>query len=288
MKVEKIIYALLVVLMCGVAGCKRIGNSFDLDVEIARVGDVSLYKHDIRDIVPADISSEDSLKLVETYVDNWARKELKRQQANKVFASSSEEIERLVSEYRNSLLTRKLDQYYVDSYGADSLYGAKDLTAYYEAHKGEFKLPTDIVKGRVVAMPKSFTQRAKIKELVKASSADKLQDLAAMCEKNKLPYSHFEEWVDYADFLKQLPTKRNESYSDLLKEGVVGSMTDGKVLYYFVITEFKTKGSVSPYERVEEMIRWAVDKQRRADIVKMCDDSLYQAALTEQRVVINL
>lgn len=289
MKGIRIIYAAMVALLLfGASGCKRIGSSFDLGVEVARVGDVSLYRRDLIGIVPTDISSEDSLKLVETYVDSWARKELKRQEANKVFAASSEEIDRLVDEYRNSLLTRKLDQYYVESYGTDSLYGQKDLTAYYEAHRNEFKLTNDIVKGRVVAMPKSFPQRAKIKELIKASSNEKLQDLEAMCQKNKLSYSHFDEWTDYADFLQQLPTKRNESYTDLLREDVVGSMTDGQVLYYFVITDLQTKGSVSPYERVEEMIRWAVDKQRRADIVKMYDDSLFQSALTEQTVVINL
>ena len=65
-------------------------------------------------------------------------------------------------------------------------------------------------------------------------------------------------------------------------------MTDGPVTYYFVITELKTAGSVSPYETVKDVIRWAVDKQRRAEIVRQCDDSLYQRALREEFVEINI
>lgn len=269
-------------------GCRRIGNPFEFGVAVARVGEATLYERDLVGIVPSGISSEDSLKVVESHVDNWARKELKRQQANQIFASSGEDIERLVEEYRNSLLMRKLEQYYVENHGADSLYVEADLLRYYEAHKGDFKLPGDIVKGRVVAMPKSFRQKAKIKELIKAKGDERLHDLAALCEKNNLSYTSFDEWTDYPEFLKMLPTKRNESYRHLLRDGVVGDMTDGQVFYYFIITEFKTAGSVSPYERVRDVIRWAVDKQRRAEIVKSCDDSLYNAALADQTVVINL
>ncbi|MBP3425214.1 MAG: hypothetical protein J6K81_00580 [Rikenellaceae bacterium] len=269
-------------------GCKRIVNPFEVGTVIARVGETTLYERDLAGIVPAGISSADSLKLVESHVNSWVRKELKRQEAHRLLESSAEDIEQLVEEYRNSLLTRRLEQYYVEQMASDSLFGESDLLQYYESHKGDFKLKGDIVKGRIVAMPKTFRQKAKIKELLKASSAEKQNDLKALCEKNKLQLTELTEWTDFSAFLAMLPTKRNESYRQLLREGVVDDMTDGPVSSYFIITELKTAGSVSPYETVKDMIRWAVDKQRRAEIVRQCDDSLYQRALREQIVEINL
>ena len=269
-------------------GCKRIGNPFEFETVVARVGKNVLYERDLVGIVPEGISSEDSLKLVESHVDSWVRKELKRHEANRVCEANAEDIEQLVSEYRNTLLTRRLEQYYVDCNAGDSLFGEKDLLRYYDEHKGDFKLKGDIVKGRIVAMPKTFRQKSKIQELLKAKSEDKLNDLAALCEKNKLEYTTLTEWTDYSSFLSLLPTKRNESYRQFLREGVVESMTDGPVTYLFIITELKTAGSVSPYETVKDVIRWAVDKQRRAEIVRQCDDSLYQRALREEFVEINI
>ena len=269
-------------------GCKRLGNPFEIDTVVARVGKVTLYERDLAGIVPSGITSEDSLKIVESHVDSWIRKELKRQEAHRLFESSEADIEQLVEEYRNSLLMRRLEQYYVENNMGDSLFGEKDLLQYYESHKGDFKLKGDIVKGRIVAMPKTFRQKAKIKELLKATSAEKQNDLVALCEKNKLQLTSLDEWTDYSEFLAMLPTKRNESYKHLLREGVVNDMTDGPVTYYFIITELKTTGSVSPFETVQDVIRWAVDKQRRAEIVRQCDDSLYQRALRDETVVIHL
>ncbi len=282
--------AVLTVTLLSTVGCKRVEEKQvqTQGFEVARVGSSVLYSDALQGVVPEGVSSEDSLKLIESYVDSWARKEFKTQQAHKILASSSQEIDRLVEEYRNSLLIRKLDQYYVDTYKADSLYGEPDLLNYYEAHKNEFKLSVDIVKGRIVAMPKNFPQKAKIKELIKGKNEDALYDLQAMCEKNKLSYVAFEEWADYSSYLQALPTKRNQNYAHLLREGVVGDMIDNQTLYYFIITEYKTSGSVSPYERVEDMIRLAVEKQRREEIVRQSDDSLYRAAISNNTIVIKL
>jgi hypothetical protein len=276
--------------LLSMVGCRRIEDKQPKTpgFEVARVGQSVLYSDALKGVVPEGVSSEDSLKLIESYVDSWARKEFKTQQAHRILANSSQEIDRLVEEYRNSLLIRKLDQYYVDGYVTDSLYGEADLLNYYETHKNEFKLSVDIVKGRIVAMPKNFPQKAKIKELIKGKNGEALNDLQAMCEKNKLTYVAFNEWTDYSTYLQALPTKRNQTYGHLLREGVVGDMIDNQTLYYFIITEFKTSGSVSPYERIKGMIRLAVEKQRREEIVRQCDDSLYRAAISDNNVVIKL
>lgn len=267
--------------------CRRITNPFE-DTVIARVGKKTLHKSDLQGITPEGISGKDSIQLIETYVDSWVHKMVKEQQARKILRSSEDDIDELVDEYRNTLLARKLEQYCIDNFGGDSVYGESDYRKYYNTHREEFVLDRDMVRGRIVALPTSFRQKSKIKELVASTDSDRIADLSAMCQKSGLTLTDFAVWSDYADFLKALPTKRNESYQDLLSEHGTQEMTDKNVTYYFAITESKQSGEQSPYETVRDVVKWIVEKQHREAIVKWYDDSVYKAALEAKQVKINL
>jgi len=45
------------------------------------------------------------------YIDRWVVKQLKLKEAEVLFSSSADDIDRMVEEYRQALLIRKLDQY---------------------------------------------------------------------------------------------------------------------------------------------------------------------------------
>lgn len=287
---RKFLYITLTISACllWTVGCQRITNPFEDAVTVAKVGKKILHRGDLEGILPTGISSADSIALVDSYVNSWVRKEVKEQQARRIFHSSAEDIEELVEEYRSTLLARKLEQYCVDNYGGEKAPEEQSCIDYYNNHRSEFMLDRDIVKGRVVALPSSFRQKSKIKELIKSSDAERIADLTAMCDKNSLVLSNKTEWADYSDFLKLLPTKRNESYGSLLSSNGVQEMSDGKVTYYFVITSSRRAGEQSPYESVADVVRWIVAKQHREEIIKWYDDSVYNAALKSKDIVINI
>ena len=68
------------------------------------MGDSKLFAYDVSTIFTPGLSAEDSLKLLESYVDQWVKKQLKIEEAERMFEESQEDIDRLVQEYRNSLL----------------------------------------------------------------------------------------------------------------------------------------------------------------------------------------
>ena len=84
----------------------------------------------------------------------------------------------------------------------------EDIAAYYNAHKAEFKLDRPLVKGRIVRFPVNHRQSFKLRELVKASSADRLQDLADICAKNDFELKEFAEWTPWSDFAANLPLRQ--------------------------------------------------------------------------------
>ena len=65
--------------------------------------------------MPAGLTGDDSLAFTQLYIDKWLVRQLKIEEADQLFSSSEDDIERLVEEYRQSLLMRKVDQYYIDT-----------------------------------------------------------------------------------------------------------------------------------------------------------------------------
>ena len=104
-----LIFSLAVV--AGFVSCKRFPNPFANQKVLAEVGGEKLYLHDIAPIFTPDMTAEDSIKIQKSYVDQWVKKQLKIQEAEEMFRSSQEDIDRMVEEYRNSLMTHKVAQY---------------------------------------------------------------------------------------------------------------------------------------------------------------------------------
>jgi hypothetical protein len=268
------------------AACREFPNPFEGDRVIARAGKVNLRQMEVEKAFPGGVKGEDSVRWVESYVDRWVRDNLKLQEADRLFGND-EADEELVRNYRNSLRTRRLEQYFVNLCG-DSLYTEKDLRTYYNQHKSEFVLDRAIVKGRVVALPTKFRQQSRVKELMRNYTNENRSDLEALSEKNGFVLHEVTEWTEYPQFLALLPTRRNETYNSLLTKQGLQEMTDGGVTYYFVISEALTNGMTTPYEMVRNMVRWAVSTRRKAEIVRTYEDSLYNNAIFEKKAVINL
>ncbi len=268
-------------------GCRRLPNPFAGERVLARAGKESLRLMDLEAALPVAITGADSVKWVENYVDRWVRDNLKLQEATMIFGDDATD-EHLVTAYRNSLITRRLDEHFIRSMAGDSLYNEQDLMDYYNTNRAEFVLDRAIVKGRVVAFPAGFRQRTRLRELFETWNDSARDEVLAMAQKNNFTAREVNEWMEYPQFLALLPTRRNEAYDNELNRTGVQEMADGEVTYLFVISEKRTAGETSPYERVSEIVRQSVATRRRAEIIKACEDSLYRIALIENKAVINL
>jgi hypothetical protein len=220
-------------------------------------------------------------------VERWVRDNVKLQEATRLFGDNAAD-EALVKAYRNSLITNRLEQHFVRQIAGDSLYTEKDLHEFYNTHQSEFVLNRAIVKGRVVAFPTSFRQKARLKQLFTSWKGEEPSEVLAMAQKGAFLVREVTDWMEYSQFLTLLPTRRNASYDAELTRTGVQEMTDGGTTYWFVITEKRTPGETEPYEMVSEIVRQSVATRRRAEIVKACEDSIYRIALIENNAVIHL
>ena len=128
---------------------------------VAVVGDVELRSDDIESAIPSNIVGEDSVGFVNLYVERWIKHQIKVREAERIFSSSFAEIDDMVESYRSSLLTQKLNQYYINT-ASEMPFTADDVSSYYEVNKQHFKLNRPVVKGVIMRMPANSSARTSI------------------------------------------------------------------------------------------------------------------------------
>lgn len=256
------------------AGCRELPRYFASDTTIARAGGKELKMGDVRSVVPQGLTGDDSAAFMRVFIDRWVVKQLKLQEAETLFSSSAADIDKMVEEYRQALLIRKLDQHYVDR-SIDTVFTADEIAAYYNAHKADFKLDRTIVKGRIVRFGEGYRQAAKLKTLMASKSEAQQQDFRDICEKNGFTVSDFrDQWIDFPEFLGYLPTPRSQSYDPLLSSTAVQEMRDSHSHYYFQIEDVRREGEPIPPERLLGTIRRILFNQRQGEIIRRHEEEL--------------
>ena len=228
------------------------------------------------------------MSFVKLYVDKWFVRQLKLEEADRLFSGSEKDIEKLVEDYRQSLLMRKVDQYYVDEQ-MNTDFTDKDIADYYNTHKSDFILDRTLVRGRILRFDASYRQSKKLMEQMRAAASSQAaaKTFSDVCEKNDfLLIDNRAEWVSFADFLSNLPTTRTQDYTSLLDKSGIQEMKANDARYYFDFTSVCRKGNVAPLEMVSDNIRRILLTQRRSEIIKAHEEQIVSEAVASGHALI--
>ena len=277
--------AAVMLLAACVTSCRRLPAYLTGERPVARVGKAELTAAEVGSAVPSSLSGEDSTAYAELYVDRWVRRMLKVREGEELFRESAGDIERQVEEYRQSLLVRRVDQYYVERSTTDTLVTDDEVRAYYDSHRSEFKLDRTIVKGRMVRFPESYRRQAQLLSLMSSPSKEKQRDFEEICTKNDFYLSdNRETWVDLTDFMSELPVTGSYGATLLKTTGKVQNLRDAQSIYYVEITDVLRSGDLAPFERAEQTIRRILYNARRNDIIRDHEEALIRAAEAQRDI----
>jgi len=277
----------MAVVLCGLVSCRPFSNPFAGERVLAKVGDATLYEPDVVSIYTPDMTSEDSAKILKSYVDQWIKTQLKIQKAEQMFHSSQEDIDKMVEEYRNSLLIHKLDQYCVD-HQLDTLFTDEQVKEYYEKNKQTFILDKTVLKARMVRVPKNYRQSNKLKELMLSSRDQDYQDFVVLCAKNGFEMVELSQWTEMPALLALLPVSRNTNYDYVLTEGKIHEFSNQDSKFFVRTLACRKAGDYAPLESVKDVIRRMVFNARRQEIIRRYEDSLYREAAADKDIVVHL
>lgn len=267
------------------ASCEKNQQSMKIDNEpVVSVLEQTLYRNEIDNIVPRNLSQEDSLAIADNFVRNWINDILLYQKAKKNIINKRH-IEELVENYRKSLIIQSYEEDLVN----DKVIKNKNLTEdklqeFYNNNINLFLLKEPIIKGLYLKIPIASSQLSNFRKWYTLGTEKAIEDIDKNSLQNAIGYEYFlNKWLDINDIFSTIP-KRIENYQQFLKTNKSIDIQDSSYVYLLYIKEYKLKGDVAPFEFAKDNVTQAVRERSRNNYISQIKKDLYEKALSNKEI----
>ncbi len=267
-------YLLLVVLT--VAACVPPGEEVaEDDVLLAKVYNKTLYLSEMDGMISKGSTPEDSLLIVNAFVERWAREVLMLREAERNVPQDLN-IDKLVRDYRASLILHNYERSIVET-ELDSIISEEEYTQYYEKHKDHFQLETSIMRCNFMKIPKDAPNKSKVEKWWNGNRTVDKKMLSQYCETHATLY-HVEDtiWHKVDEIAVQFP--KGALSVKTLKEGKDFTMSEGDFNYYFRLLEASSENNDPPFTYVKEMAKKYILHNRKMKLVEQKREQVFRKA----------
>lgn len=271
-------FFILIAFVSLLCACKRTQPIPDADV-VVRVKDQALGKAAIRKLIPHGISSADSLLFAGNLEKKWVKEVLVYDVAQRNLNEEEKgEIDRLVEEYRHSLIRYRYQEQLVQE-RLSSEFQESDKLRYYEENQKKFVLDKALVKGLFLKIPADAPGLADVKEWYRSTSEAALEKIEKYSVQNASIYEYFyDKWVDFNEVMDNIPVRVAKA-NDFLKANKYVEVTDSSYCYLLNISEYLPEGSIAPYDYASPQIVEMLTNLRKAEFLRNFEEELYNDAV---------
>ena len=231
---------------------------------IAIVNTDKLFKEDLKDFLPRNISREDSLILVKSFIQDWAVKKLLLDAAaNNNTQESLKNINNLVQDYKESLLINNFKEALIKQQ-LDTIISDDEVEAYYLINNENFKLNEVLVKSRYLYFDASIINK---KEIVKFFKSEEIED-AEELERQQLSFKMYQLndsiWTELDKVLLKLPFSKE----NLLKKSKFIQKQDSLGLYLVAIKDVLRRNDIAPLSYIKPTIKEMILHKRKIELIR--------------------
>ncbi|SDB44894.1 hypothetical protein SAMN03097699_1409 [Flavobacteriaceae bacterium MAR_2010_188] len=254
-------------------------NENDDRIPLARVNDLYLYPEDLKDIVPEGTSKEDSLVIVNNYINRWATKLLLVEGAERNLNEKKvNSFSKLIEQYRYDLYTKAYLEAWVAK-NIDTSVTAKEAQDVYEANSETFKLNEELVKLRYINIPQNAVNIDEVEQRFKRfDSIDRhiLDSISVQFKSFSLKDSI---WVKASQVVQKIPVINPENKNQLLKKSNYIELKDSLSIYLIQINDVLLPNSNAPIEYVKPTINQIVINKRKLELIKQLQKDITKDAI---------
>ncbi len=249
---------------------------------MVEVGDNFLYLEDLHTMLPVGLSKEDSLQFAEHYISNWIEDILLYEKAQRNIPNSSE-IDRLVENYRKSLIMHTYQQALINQSLSEDI-SEKELMDYYETHLKLFKVERPLIKGLFIKVPLTAPQLGNVRRWYKSDTQEAVEHLEKYSWQNAVRYEYFyDKWILANDILDLIPLKVLNP-EDYLNENRQVELKDTAFYYFLHVSDFLSAGEQEPYEFARTQVKEMLLNMRQVEFMEQVKNDLYQRAERGNRI----
>lgn len=249
---------------------------------VARVNDIYLYKDDLMAVFTKDITKQDSITLVNNYINNWIKQQLLLSKAQLNLENKKGAFENLVKKYREDLFINSYKEAVVKQY-LDTKITEDDIDQFYLNNNENFKLNEELIKVKYIKIGKDVLNK---NELIKLFKSTKNADLVSLQEKEIFLKSHYLNdsiWIKYSDLINKIPIFKTEDKQQLLKKDNFIQKEDSLSLYLVTIKKVLQSNEIAPKSYIKPTIKQMILHQRKLLLLRNIEETLINDATKKQQ-----
>lgn len=265
--------------------CKYLDFSSD-DAIVAEVGDKILYESEVKNLIPQGTTPEDSINMLEQYVNSWALKHLLLNKAESELSKSEKDVEQELEDYRSSLLVYKYEKIYLEE-RLDTVITDDECMDYYKNYSSNFTLNNSVVKARIVKVSDRSPNLEAIRKMYKTTSLEEIDEFEKLCYNSADRYNNFNNnWVDISAIAREIPYDVQMCEREAWSKSYIE--TKDSLYYYFVYFLDKiAPDSTAPFEFYQTKIKEIILSKRKQELVANLEKNLIQEALEKNLLKTN-
>jgi len=249
---------------------------------VARVNDSYLYREDLKGLVPAGTSKEDSTIIVRNFIDQWASQKLLIQQAELNLGDEKKAaLDKLIRQYRIDLYTKAYLEDVVKT-TVDTAVSEAELESYYKANKENFRTNGLLVRLRYILVGKDNPKY----ETIKARFFDFRKSDKKFWETYTMQLKNFAlndtVWVDMPQVYARLPFITPDNRQEYISPGKSVQFESGNDMYLVKITGVIDRNQISPYDYVKQTLKEVILNVRKLELIKKFEKDITDDAIKDQ------
>ena len=249
---------------------------------LVQVGNEFLYQEDMVQALPYGITSADSAKLAQEFMQKWVEEQLLYEKA-KHNVRGDERIERMVEEYRRTLVMNHYERRLLQQKVSEEL-PEEDLQQYYEENKQLFILEESVVKGVFIKAPLASPGLKELKKWYKENSDEAMEQLEKYAFRYAIIYeSFYEHWMPISELEGKIIVNLEETSKDFDSQRDI-EVKDNEYCYLLHIEEFVAKGGVKPYELARHEIIDLLANYRKVELMNKIKQDLFNESMEMGRI----
>lgn len=277
-------YILFAVLVSIFAGCNAIDRKHQKGSVVVVNGQYLSYS--TLDSLTLGLSSEDSIRVAQQYISQWAKDIVMYDEAK---ARTNPSIERLVEDYRRALYVHAYEEYLVEQQMPKTILDTT-ITQLYEHISGQLLLDESIVKGLLVVYPNDAPKTQQLKrwahQLFDGSiSTEEMDQIEKYAYQNANGYELFiERWFTTSDLLKFIPIEHSALENQISKQNQI-EISDSTQTYLLQLTAKHLRGEKMPIDYATPKLKEIILKERQIEFLQKERERLYNEAIQNQNIV---
>jgi hypothetical protein len=263
---------------------------FDKEVEpgaVLQIGDAYLTRLELQSILPTEYTANDSLLIVQKYMDEWVTDQMLMTNARQNISEEKQRtLDLLIERYKTELYSQVYLQELIQQ-NLDTNISKEAIKNYFQKRKEEFVLNEDLVKFRYILLDKTYSQRSEIQKLFQNGDRKSLKILDSLALGFRSYSLNDSIWVTKNILLDRILPLTASNEDQYVIPGKSWELADSLGVYLVRFKDVLRRGEQAPLSYVNPTIIQILRNQRKLAYIKKIEKDLLNDAIESNRFKIN-